>query len=80
MIYPRSTKKILGLSIAAITILVLAASCGTGATHTTPPEITETISPILTSTQEAIIPAASPTPQPLSAPVTFGPDQNNFPE
>jgi len=80
MICPRSTKKILGLSIAALIILILAASCGTGATPTTPPEITETISPILTSTQEAIIPAASPTPQPLSAPVTFGPDQDNFPE
>ena len=79
MIHRRSTRNKNNLSISLI-IIAIAASCGRDTTPTTLPEATEPISFTPTATQVITIPTVMPTPQSLSAPVAFGPEQNNFPE
>lgn len=76
MIHPQRKNRVATFLIA--TFLFLIASCGakneTAALPDTDPP------PILpTATQVASLPTASPTPQSLSAPATFGPDKENFP-
>ncbi|MBI5963384.1 MAG: DUF3048 C-terminal domain-containing protein [Chloroflexi bacterium] len=80
MIRRQSTKSIINLSISLI-IITIAASCRTDTTPTAAlPEATESIPFTPTAMQVVSIPTVIPTPQSLSAPVTFGPDQNSFPE
>ncbi len=78
MIRRGSTKRI--TSLLAMLFIMLAASCRTDATPAPLQEATEQILFTSTATQVVSIPAASPTPQILSAPAFFGPEQNDFPE
>jgi hypothetical protein len=79
MIRRRITKNLINLSVSLI-IIAITASCGADANPTASPEATESIPFTPTATQVVSIPTFVPTPQTLSAPVIFGPDQNNFPE
>lgn len=81
MIFCRSTRALIKIAISLITVTI-AASCGTNLTPTTLPEATKPVPVQVTPTvtHDVSIPTATTTPQALSAPETFGPDQNNFPE
>jgi hypothetical protein len=79
MIRRRITKNLINLSVSLI-IIAITASCGADTNPTASPEATESIPFTPTATQVVSIPTLVPTPQTLSAPVTFGPDQNHFPE
>jgi len=79
MICRRSTKRI--TSLIASLFIILAASCKTDATPAPLQDATEQIPFTPAATQVVSIPAAaSPTPQTLSVPAIFGPDQNSFPK
>jgi len=76
MIWAQRKNRVAAFLLAAFFLVI--ASCGTKSEPAIAPD-TSPLPENPTATQTISIPTASPTPQTLSAPVTLGPNKENFP-
>lgn len=84
MIYPQSLKKMLILSMAVTLFILVVTSCNAKNDAADSPEIVSTsvalaAAPGDDAAQVMNLPTATPAPQLLSTPASFGPDLENFP-
>jgi len=78
MIWFKRKSKIALVFVATLFILIFA-SCGAKNDAANVPDANPLLPILPTATQIISLPTASPTPQTLSAPATFGPNKENFP-